>query len=74
MPHSPEGDGPYIAKPKKQPEEYLGDGVYAVFDGYHIWLDLRQQGPDKIALEPPVLQRLIEFSQRCYKAAESEGA
>ena len=24
-------------------DEYLGDGVYARFDGYMIWLDLRGQ-------------------------------
>lgn len=37
-------------------EEYLGDGVYASYDGYHIWLDTRAQEPvNRIALEPQVV-------------------
>jgi len=43
-------------------EVYLGDGVYARFDGYMIILDLRAQGPDTIALEPPVLDALLKFA------------
>lgn len=45
-------------------ETYLGDGVYATWDGWHIWLDLRAQGPDKIALDPSVLDALQEFRDR----------
>lgn len=43
------------------PDQYLGDGVYASFDGYHIWLDLRAQGPERIALEPTVIKSLIDY-------------
>ena len=36
-------------EPPDQPvdteDTYLGDGVYASYDGYHIWLDLRAQDP-----------------------------
>ena len=43
-------------------ESYLGDGVYASFDGYQIWLDTRAQEPvNRIALEPAVYQRLIQY-------------
>ena len=43
-------------------ERYLGDGVYASFDGYHIILDLRgQDSTTRIALEPIVLDALIGF-------------
>lgn len=43
-------------------ERYLGDGVYVSFDGYHIWLDTRAQTPvNRIALEPIVYQRLLEY-------------
>ena len=47
-------------------EEYLGDGVYASFDGYHINLDLRAQDPSRftIALEPAVFDALVKFSDR----------
>ena len=41
---------------------YIGDGVYASCDGYHIILDLRaQDSTTRIALEPPVLDRLIKY-------------
>lgn len=46
-------------------DEYLGDGVYASFDGYHIWLDLRgQDSTTRIALEPSVLESLSRFNDR----------
>ncbi len=50
----------------KTPQAYLGDGVYATYDGWHIWLDLRGQGDDhiKIALEPEVLARLNDFATK----------
>ena len=41
---------------------YLGDGVYASFDGYHIILDLRgQDSTTRIALEPDVLDALDRY-------------
>jgi hypothetical protein len=52
----------------KNPEMYLGDGVYASFDGYHIWLDLRgQDNTTKIALEPAVLKNLNEFNKAIHE-------
>jgi len=43
-------------------DRYLGDGVYASFDGYQIWLDLRgQDSTTRIALEPSVFAQLIRF-------------
>ena len=45
-------------------ETYLGDGVYAVFDGWHIWLDLRNQDQSRIALNPDVLRALDIFRAR----------
>lgn len=44
-------------------ETYLGDGVYAKFDGWNIWLDLHAQGPDRICLEPEVLLALFKFAK-----------
>jgi len=47
-------------------DEYLGDGVYASFDGYHITLDLRgQDRTTRIALEGPVLDALFAYRKRC---------
>ena len=43
-------------------DAYLGDGVYAGFDGYSIVLDLRgQDDMTRIALEPSVMSNLIEY-------------
>lgn len=45
--------------------EYLGDGVYACYDGYGIWLrtnDHREHlCTDKVYLEPAVLESLNKF-------------
>jgi hypothetical protein len=40
---------------------YLGDGVYASFDGFHIWLGLHA-GEQLIALEPAVMAALSDFN------------
>ena len=52
--------------PERRPyEEYLGDGLYADFDGYQIWLaanDRRSGTPtDRVALEPGVTQAFINY-------------
>lgn len=45
-------------------DRYLGDGVYASFDGYQIWLDLRgQDSTTRIALEPQVFDALCLFNR-----------
>lgn len=46
-------------------EEYLGDGVYVVFDGCSFILDLRgQDNVTKIVLEPSVMDSLDLFRKR----------
>ena len=53
-------------------DTYLGDGVYASFDGYHVWLDLRVQNPaNRIALEPEVLDALWQYRRAIQAAIES---
>lgn len=43
-------------------ERYIGDGVYASYDGYHVILDLRaQDSTTRIALEPPVFDALLRY-------------
>lgn len=45
-------------------QEYLGDGVYAEFDGYQVWLRTpREMGWHEIAIEPAVYNRLREFAR-----------
>lgn len=50
---------------------YLGDGVYASFDGFDIWI-WKSNGVDqsaKIALEPAVLAHLNKFAEECHTEA-----
>jgi hypothetical protein len=58
------------------PDTYLGDGIYASFDGYQIWLDTRAQDPvHKIALEPSTMEALDVFRravQERIEAAQTE--
>jgi len=48
-------------------QTYLGDGVYAGWDGYHIVIWLEHGGSytkGGIALEPPVLEDLNRLAKR----------
>ena len=45
-------------------EEYLGDGVYASFDGYQVWLAVNDYENKVVALEPNVLMRLVTYNMR----------
>lgn len=42
-------------------ETYLGDGVYASFDGYQIWLAVNQESNHVVALDPNVFARLCQY-------------
>ena len=53
-------------------ETYLGDGLYASFDGYQIILSTYRQYEDHyVALEPAVWTALKEFVERIYKDART---
>jgi hypothetical protein len=60
--------------PDTYPGEYIGDGVYASFDGWHVFLDLRKQDASRIGLEPHVLDALVEYRKRAldYQNAQLE--
>ncbi len=47
-------------------KSYLGDSVYASFDGYAvtIYLDNGMVQQNHICLEPDVLERLFDFKER----------
>jgi len=45
-------------------QTYLGDGVYASFDGYQIWLAVNHHENTVIALEPEVLRALVAYAKR----------
>ena len=51
------------SKGTEHPAEYIGDGVYAIYDGYGVWLhanDLHDP-TDKIYLEPEMLMSLLRL-------------
>ena len=50
-------------------QTYLGDGVYASFDGYQIWLAVNHHTNTVVALEPNVFNALVEFEKRLRQAA-----
>jgi len=43
-------------------ETYLGDGVYASFDGYQIWLAVNHHENKVVALEPEVFASLCAYA------------
>jgi hypothetical protein len=45
---------------------YLGDGVYASFDGWDIWLAVNDHTKRVVCLEPEVMAKLIAFRDRHY--------
>ncbi len=56
----------------KDEKEYLGDGAYVTFDGYHIVLTAENgiRATDTVALEPEVLNRFIDYVERLNKFIE----
>ena len=56
-----------MASNSDEQETYIGDGVYASFDGYQIWL--RAAGDcheNRIALEPAVYSSLRQYAKRIW--------
>lgn len=60
-------------------KRYLGDSVYASFDGYHVRLTTENGKPDdpsnEIALEPQVLESLnsyVEYVKGFYADARTD--
>jgi hypothetical protein len=50
-----------------QQPEYLGDGVYATFDGYQIWLRVNDhRSPPLVALEPSVMVALARYADKVF--------
>lgn len=47
--------------------QYLGDGVYASFDGYHINLAVNDRRNHVVALEPAVLEALVRYANSVWE-------
>lgn len=55
-----------MAQPENH-DRYLGDGVYASYDGYHIWLAVNHHTNKVVALEPEVIDRFNEYVEHLQK-------
>jgi hypothetical protein len=55
-------------------ETYLGDAVYASFDGYQIWLRTTDgiRTLNSIALEPSVYAALVRYRNSLYEKPSKE--
>jgi hypothetical protein len=52
--------------------QYLGDGLYARFDGYYIRLAANHPANETVAIEADVMLRLVEFAQQIGMIATKE--
>jgi GT2 family glycosyltransferase len=53
--------------------KYIGDGVYAGYDGYQVWIYTdRDDGRSYIALEPDVLDALADYHHKRQNAGKEE--
>jgi hypothetical protein len=47
-------------------ETFLGDGLYASFDGFSLWLRAPRIGGDHVvALEPQIMADFIRYAEQC---------
>lgn len=53
-------------RPAANEPVHLGDGVYATFDGYHIWLGANDPRNRAVALEPAVFNQLYAYARRVW--------
>jgi len=58
--------------PELATQMYLGDGLYAKFDGYHVWLLANGDGvhtpaSDTLALDPGVLTSFQDWIKEGYR-------
>ena len=58
----------FLQREGETQQSYLGDAVYASFDGYLVWLRTGDGNCNEIALEPAVFNALI----RWHKALKDE--
>jgi acyl-CoA thioesterase FadM len=54
-------------------EQYLGDGVYASFDGYQIWLAVNHHNNKVIAIEPEVYASLERYVATLKERLKEDG-
>jgi hypothetical protein len=50
-------------QPPSEEPKFLGDGVYATFDGYQIWLAVNDHRNQVVAIEPKVYIALKNYAK-----------
>lgn len=50
-----------ISREEAETTQYVGDGVYATFDGYHLWA--RTLEGEAIGFEPSVMKDFVEYAR-----------
>lgn len=55
-------------------KDYLGDGVYAEYDGYHLILSVEdgKEIKERIYLEPDVLEKFFQYHERLKSVISAE--
>lgn len=66
----------HMARIVGRPVVYIGDAVYASFDGYQIWLHTTNgiTITNNIALEPAVWDALVKFRGFIYERSDQEAS
>ena len=54
--------------PEFKNEHYLGDGLYASFDGWFVYLRApRPEGDHWVGMEPPILAEFVRYIEKIVK-------
>ena len=61
------------ASMKEDSNAYLGDGVYASYDGYQIWLAVNHHENIRVAIEPKVMRELLAYASRVWGEEKQNG-
>lgn len=60
-------------KPYDAQETYLGDGLYAAYDGFYVWLRApRENGDHIVGMDPSVLDNFERFVQAMRQPVNKE--
>jgi hypothetical protein len=51
----------------KDKDTYLGDGVYASFDGFQIWLTFENHENNQVAIDSDVMKSLLAYAEKVWK-------
>lgn len=57
---------------QRMQDVYLGDGVYASFDGYQIWLAVNHHENKVVALDPSVMDTLVRYANSVLPPARGQ--